>query len=195
VYFSLLIPSLLFLRDFCTKTFELLTGTWLFDPQSSDGAGTEDDSGDEGFDDEMDNAASGGELGARSSDGPWSRKDDHLAKMLQITGEVFPSNMISSTPLRRKYFDASGKHLLRMRPHHYILFFYYYFTTGNLRRRKQLPSVTIEDLLRQHGVESQGAADFIRECLHLDPDQRKSAHELASHPWMANAEWCGPELP
>ncbi|KIP04126.1 hypothetical protein PHLGIDRAFT_129704, partial [Phlebiopsis gigantea 11061_1 CR5-6] len=45
----------------------------------------------------------------------WSLEDDHLAKMLEFTGEQFPASMLpggSPTSLASKYFDDQGLHLL-----------------------------------------------------------------------------------
>lgn len=46
-------------------------------------------------------------------EGAWSAEDDHLAKMLEITGETFPSDMQQRAHLWNEYFDADSKLLLR----------------------------------------------------------------------------------
>lgn len=45
----------------------------------------------------------------------WSLEEDHLAKMLEFTGEQFPTSMLpggSPTSLASKYLDDQGLHLL-----------------------------------------------------------------------------------
>jgi len=58
-----------------TQTFELLTGRWLFNPQS----------------------------------GPtWSTEDDHLAKMMELTGQQFSKAVLERSTRRNEYFDVKG---------------------------------------------------------------------------------------
>jgi serine/threonine protein kinase len=75
------------------QTYELLTGTWLFDPH-----GSEPEVSDESDDDDK---AVGGEEDTDGGDesGRWSRMDDHLAEMLDVTGEMFSKEMLDASPL------------------------------------------------------------------------------------------------
>lgn len=38
----------------------------------------------------------------------WSLEDDHLAKMLELTGERFSPAMLERAQLRSKYLDEQG---------------------------------------------------------------------------------------
>ncbi|KAF8902208.1 kinase-like protein [Gymnopilus junonius] len=119
-------------------TFELLTGRWLFSPES----GT-----------------------------TWHREDDHLAKMMEVTGETFNEKVLSMCRKRNEYFDKEG----------------------GLRRIDQMFPVPLEQAMMNYGLpesEVGPAASFIRACLHLNPEERSSARELEIHPWLANAYMC-----
>ena len=42
----------------------------------------------------------------------WALEDDHLAKMLEFTGEQFPATMVSKDQsCGERYFDEEGLHL------------------------------------------------------------------------------------
>ncbi|OBZ69641.1 Serine/threonine-protein kinase SRPK [Grifola frondosa] len=41
----------------------------------------------------------------------WRLEDDHLAKMIEITGETFSASTLERSPLRDKYFDKTGESL------------------------------------------------------------------------------------
>jgi len=60
------------------QTFELITGHWLFKPESGDG---------------------------------WQCEDDHLAKMMELTGEKFSTALLERSRLRNHYFDHTGDHI------------------------------------------------------------------------------------
>ncbi|KIP04132.1 hypothetical protein PHLGIDRAFT_206381 [Phlebiopsis gigantea 11061_1 CR5-6] len=96
----------------------------------------------------------------------WSLEDDHLAKMMEFTGERFPQDMITRAQFGSDYFDKKG----------------------SLHRVSDLFPVSIEDALRNYDILSSEeigpAADFIRACIRLDPRDRPTAKELASHPWL-----------
>ena len=38
----------------------------------------------------------------------WKLEDDHLAKMMEITGQAFPAGMLERANLRKEYFDDAG---------------------------------------------------------------------------------------
>jgi serine/threonine protein kinase len=109
---SLLVALSPLCQYFSIQTFEPLTGMRLFDPQSSGEKQSEcGDSGDESSSDEEDDPASGDDAISQSVDDrdeSWSRGEDHLAKMIEVTGEVFPSDLASTSSLGRKYFDDAG---------------------------------------------------------------------------------------
>ncbi|KAI0632112.1 kinase-like protein [Trametes polyzona] len=96
----------------------------------------------------------------------WSLEDDHLAKMLELTGERFTPAMLERAQLRSQYLDEQG----------------------NLLRVELIPGQSIEAALAVYKTmpesEIAGAADFIRACLRLDPFERASAKELVLHPWL-----------
>lgn len=39
----------------------------------------------------------------------WSVEDDHLAKMMELTGQKFPDTMLARAKERDKYFDKDGE--------------------------------------------------------------------------------------
>ncbi|KAH0835718.1 kinase-like protein [Lanmaoa asiatica] len=104
----------------------------------------------------------------------WRIEDDHLAKMLELTGESFVPAILEHAQLRNEYFDDSGE-LLRV-------------------KREDLYPSSIEQALRNYEIlpedEVQSAAEFIRACIHLDPGARPSARELQLHPWLKDAFAC-----
>jgi len=52
--------------------------------------------------------------------------------------------------------------------------------------------VRIEEALTNYGVEDIGAtAQFIRDCLRFDPDERLSIKEIQNHAWLRFAWVCG----
>lgn len=38
----------------------------------------------------------------------WKLEDDHLAKMIELTGQTFPEKMLERANLREEYFDDTG---------------------------------------------------------------------------------------
>lgn len=38
----------------------------------------------------------------------WKLEDDHLAKMMELTDQTFPTKMLERAKLRNEYFDDSG---------------------------------------------------------------------------------------
>jgi serine/threonine-protein kinase SRPK3 len=53
--------------------------------------------------------------------------------------------------------------------------------------------MTLERAMMNYGLpeaEAASAADFIRACLHLDPEERSSASDLLDHPWLEMADMC-----
>ncbi|KAF9068745.1 kinase-like domain-containing protein [Rhodocollybia butyracea] len=95
----------------------------------------------------------------------WSLEDDHLAKMVELTGEKFSAPMLQRAQFRYQYFDESGDLL-----------------------REVVPDQSIEKALAVYGTMKDddigGAATFIRACLRLDYKDRASAKELEIHPWL-----------
>ncbi|KAJ7578498.1 kinase-like domain-containing protein [Mycena floridula] len=77
----------------------------------------------------------------------WTAEDDHLAKMMELTGETFPEELRNPN-----FFDAAGK---------------------ILNKDEIVP-----------------AAAFLRDHLHLNPDNRPSASELEIHPWVLSGLGC-----
>lgn len=66
--------------------------------------------------------------------------------------------------------------------------------TGNLLKIQQLVAVGIEATLKDVSDLADNdiypAAEFIRACLRLDPDDRLTAAQLLDHSWMRGAEVC-----
>lgn len=59
---------------------------------------------------------------------------------------------------------------------------------GKLKRIPTLVPIALRDAIINYGTvdEKEGteAANFIAECLHLDPAARWTASQLLAHPWM-----------
>ncbi|EKM54806.1 uncharacterized protein PHACADRAFT_210586 [Phanerochaete carnosa HHB-10118-sp] len=98
--------------------------------------------------------------------GDFSLEDDHLAKMMELTGEHFSPTMLQRAELASTYFDSNGD-LLRVPELYYVLL------EDVLATYKTLPEDEI-------GL----AASFIRDCIRLEPADRLSASALLSHPWL-----------
>ncbi|KAJ4484003.1 kinase-like domain-containing protein [Lentinula lateritia] len=104
----------------------------------------------------------------------WSVEDDHLAKMMELTGQKFPDTMLARAKERDKYFDKDG----------------------NLLRIPDLVPVKLEDAMANYNIpgltkdEIELAANFIRDCLKFDYKERASAKELIKHPFLKNVFGC-----
>ncbi|GJE90008.1 kinase-like protein [Phanerochaete sordida] len=100
----------------------------------------------------------------------WSVEDDHLAKMMELTGETFSAEILARSPVRDEYFD----------------------TQGNLLRVDELYFVKIQDAMSNYKLLDQDeialAADLVSRCCRLDPAARPSAAELALHPWFSKTD-------
>jgi len=101
----------------------------------------------------------------------WSIEDDHLAKMIELTGETFSDTMLARCRKHNEYFNEEGK----------------------LVRISRLLPVTFEEAITNYGIpeaEITVAAAFIRACLRLNPEDRSSADDLETHVWLENAFTC-----
>ncbi|KAF9071153.1 kinase-like domain-containing protein [Rhodocollybia butyracea] len=104
----------------------------------------------------------------------WSIEDDHLAKMMELTGRKFPETMLARAKERDRYFDKNG----------------------NLLRIPDLVSVKLEDAMTNYNIpglpknEIELAAEFMRDCLKFDYKERASAKELINHPFLKNVFGC-----
>jgi serine/threonine-protein kinase SRPK3 len=64
---------------------------------------------------------------------------------------------------------------------------------GKLLHIDRLSGVSLEQAVICHGLpeaEVPSAVEFIRACLHLDPEERSSAADLDAHPWLEKAYMC-----
>ncbi|KAI0806864.1 kinase-like domain-containing protein [Fomes fomentarius] len=104
----------------------------------------------------------------------WTAEDDHLAKMMELTGQSFPESMLHRAKRRKDFFDDAG----------------------NLRRVSELIPVPLETAMANYKVpglaedEIKKAADFIRACLRFDYKERATAEELKGHTFLADAFRC-----
>ncbi|CDO70010.1 hypothetical protein BN946_scf184354.g12 [Trametes cinnabarina] len=104
----------------------------------------------------------------------WTEEDDHLAKMMELTGQHFPNSMLQRAQRRDEFFDDSG----------------------NLRRIPELIYVSLESAMENYKLpgltedEIKKAADFIRACLRFDYKERATAEELKRHAFLTDAFQC-----
>ncbi|KAJ3890276.1 kinase-like domain-containing protein [Lentinula edodes] len=89
----------------------------------------------------------------------WSVEDDHLAKMMELTGQKFPDTMLARAKERDKYFDKNVK-------------------LEDAMANYNIPGLTKDEI--------ELAANFIRDCLKFDYKERASAKELIKHPFLKN---------
>jgi serine/threonine-protein kinase SRPK3 len=111
-----------------------------------------------------------------------SLEDDHLAKMLELTGERLSPAMLERAQFKTRYLGEHGTpcvhcHLCPA-----------YRSSGDLLRVQLIPGQSIEAALAAYNTvpkpQIAGAASFIRACLRLDSSDRASAAELQVHPWI-----------
>jgi serine/threonine-protein kinase SRPK3 len=129
----------------------------------------------------------------------WRLEDDHLAKILELTGEQFSKSVLDRAHLRQEYFNDEGRtgHFIHFPP---SLFYpqadgiYLYIYPDKLLRISDLYPSSIELALANYEIlpkeEIAPAASFIKACLRLDSSDRPSARELELHPWLKRA-FCG----
>ena len=95
----------------------------------------------------------------------FSKEDDHLAKFIQILGKM-PKNFCLSGTYSYKYFDKFG----------------------NLKRKKDINSNTIKDILIKNYFfkedEAKALNDFLLPMLEYYPSKRATAKQMLGHPWL-----------
>ncbi|KAJ3807982.1 kinase-like domain-containing protein [Lentinula aff. lateritia] len=87
----------------------------------------------------------------------WNVEDDHLAKMMELTGQRFPPDMIARAKNRDKYFDNDG----------------------NLLRIHDLKPITIEQAMRNYKIPG-----LTEHHIGLDYKERATSSELILHPFL-----------
>jgi serine/threonine-protein kinase SRPK3 len=121
----------------------------------------------------------------------WQREDDHLAQMMELTGEKFSTRLLERSRLRNHYFDDAGEHV-----HGYAesVVLHKKSRTGNLLRIDELWALPLEKAIAEYNVlaedQIESVAAFIRACIRIDPAERASAGELQLHNWLAFAFTC-----
>jgi len=95
----------------------------------------------------------------------FSKNDDHLSKFMQILGKM-PKNFCLSGAFSHKYFDKNG----------------------NLKRKKELNSKSIKDILIKKYFfkedEAKALNDFLLPMLEYYPSKRATAKQMLGHPWL-----------
>ncbi|KAF9514809.1 hypothetical protein BS47DRAFT_1328588 [Hydnum rufescens UP504] len=112
-------------------------------------------------------------LFAPEGNSDWSYEDDHLAKMHELTGDSFSKSFLDRAALSKDYFEPDG----------------------TLARIPDLTPTPIESILQQYSAllleeDLKPAADFIRACIRIDPEERPPAETLVGHEWMRGALTC-----
>ena len=128
----------------------------------------------------------------------WTVEDDHLAKMMELTGQSkFPESMLGRARRREEFFDDAG-----MYPRPSVSSLRCLLTcsldAGNLLRipASDLVPVSLEAAMANYKIpglaedEISKAADFIRACLRFDYMERATAEELKGHAFLADAFRC-----
>ncbi|KIJ33395.1 hypothetical protein M422DRAFT_35508 [Sphaerobolus stellatus SS14] len=109
----------------------------------------------------------------------WSKDEDHLLQMLQITGQRFSDSSIMSVKLKR-YLALTGPD--DFYPHFlFDSFFPDYRHISMIDRLRQEVNIIPGS---ESDQELQKATDFIEGCLHLDKDQRYGVVRLLYHDWI-----------
>lgn len=95
----------------------------------------------------------------------YDRDEDHLALMIELLGRM-PRRVCSSGKFARDYFNRQGE----------------------LRHIKKLKFWPMDRVLQDKyclpEAEAKGLASFLLPMLHFVPDQRATAGEMLSHPWL-----------
>lgn len=98
----------------------------------------------------------------------YPRDEDHLALFIELLGQV-PSSLIQRGRRSSTYFNRSG----------------------HLRHVKALRYWPLEEVLQQkyhmNPMEALSLASFLKPMLSLAPEQRASAQQLLSHPWLVGS--------
>ena len=104
----------------------------------------------------------------------FSKNDDHLEKFIQILGKM-PKNFCLSGAFSHKYFDKNG----------------------NLKRKKEINSKSIKDILIKKYFfkenEAKALNDFLLPMLEYYPSKRATAKQMLGHPWLnmpPNFDYC-----
>lgn len=106
----------------------------------------------------------------------YSRDEDQLALFIELLGRP-PKRIASMGQHARKFFNLNGelRHIKRLR----------YWP---------LERVLIEKY-RMPRAEAMGLTDFLLPMLQFDPDQRATAREMLSHPWLRGELPCVDSVP
>jgi len=95
----------------------------------------------------------------------YPRDEDHLALFIELLGQM-PMKLIKRGQQSRTYFNPRGQ----------------------LRHIKTLRYWGLEDVLQQkyhiHPIEARSLSSFLLQMLHLQPEERQTAQQLLSHPWL-----------
>ena len=114
----------------------------------------------------------------------FSLEDDHLAKMMECTGERFREAMLERAERRGEYFDEDGNSMLWLAG----VTSAYTSCAGNLLRVDELFVTPVEEALANYKIlppeQIEPAAQFIRKCIRLNPEDRPSAQDLLSDDWL-----------
>ncbi|KAG9082220.1 hypothetical protein FS749_007021 [Ceratobasidium sp. UAMH 11750] len=100
----------------------------------------------------------------------WDLNEDRLAQMIDATGEQFPTDMLSKSKHRNKFFKEDGTFVHSDTPRKPL---------WTLRQR-----LTRLSHIGSDEKEVDEAYRFLKRCLQLQPENRATAKELADDPWL-----------
>ena len=112
--------------------------------------------------------ATGDQLFSPKSGRNYSRDDDHLAQMLELTGS-FPATVSQTGKRAADFFDSKG----------------------NLRRVSKLRfwplAKVLSEKYKMRAADARKFATFLLPMLNASTDERATAREALRHPWLADA--------
>lgn len=109
----------------------------------------------------------------------------HLAEMIAYLGQP-PREMLEKCEHANKYFDSSGK------AHQALISFFSFYVSdpwkiGKWKCLAEIPTTSLEEIESNlQGEQQEEFLRFIRKMLQWRPEDRPTAKELLSDPWLSS---------